>query len=78
MDGHKLGYWTINWDEGSRNEIRVWKGSEDLGYFAKYTLEDLHFLISEVLSGDCQCGCYESGYLKAQETVGEWNRPLGH
>ena len=78
METQTFRDWTLQWDEDNPKEVRVWKGSEDLGFIAKEVLLDLHFLTCECFSTDCQCDCYEAGFQRAQEAVGEWNERPGY
>lgn len=53
----------------------------EVGDLSEDDLLALHYLCSK-LFGSCgggllDCDCYEDGYERARETVGEWHRPLG-
>lgn len=37
---------------------------------------EIHAILAKYV--ECKgCACYESGYMDAQENVGEWNKPGG-
>ena len=72
MEKQTFRNWTLHWSKDNPEKVVVWKGLEDVGVFTRDTLVDLHFLVSQCFGKDCQCECYDAGYTKAQETVGDW------